>query len=177
MSEYPTSLVSQKQVQVEHRREEQKLFLDAYKQRGTVRLAAQAARIPYGKHHEWLETDPEYEPQWKEALSVIADMAEEEAIRRGIHGVDEPVIRQVTRVDSGGESVTSWETVGFIKRYSDRMLEMVLRALRPEKYRERVDVNARVGLSLEEIMQRGHEQSRRAVGEGDGAANAKGNPS
>jgi hypothetical protein len=74
----------------------------------------------------------------------------------------------VTRTNEVG-SVTTWETVGHIRKFSDRMLELLLKALRPEKYRERVDVNAHVGLSLEEIMQRGHERAQqRRLTEGEG---------
>lgn len=56
-----------------------------------------------------------------------------------------------------------------IREYSDRMLEMLLKAHRPEKYRERHDVTTRTGRSDidREIRQLTEELNDRARRDGD----------
>lgn len=55
-------------------------------------------------------------------------MLEDEARRRAVDGVDEPVFQ-------GGE------LVGHVRRYSDRLLEFLLRGRRPTVYREGASVD------------------------------------
>ena len=79
-----------------------------------------------------------YSPQWRndEALQAAlvladeaaADLMESEAYRRGVSGVDEEV---------------GWykgEPGGMIRRYSDILLIFLLKGIRPEKYRERMEL-------------------------------------
>ena len=67
--------------------------------------------------------DPDFALAWDEAVNIAADALEREAWRRAVEGFEEPVHYR-------------GEVVGYVKKYSDRMLELLLKAHRPEKYRE-----------------------------------------
>jgi hypothetical protein len=64
--------------------------------------------------------------QWDGAIEEACDRLEQEAWRRGVAGVEKPVT-------VAGERE-------MVREYSDRMLEMLFKAHRPEKFRERYDV-------------------------------------
>lgn len=133
----------------------QDAFLEAYKELGTVRAAAERVGIGYRTHARWLATDPDYEERWRtEAKEVVADKIEEEAMRRAVDGVDRPVYQGGTKV-------------GTVREFSDTLMVLLLKALRPEKYRENVHHSGSVGLTLEAAMMRGHEQERRKLPAGE----------
>ena len=60
------------------------------------------------------------------ARALCGDLIEAEIIRRSIEGIDEPVYQ-------GGR------LVGFVRKYSDRLLELAAKAALPEKYREKFE--------------------------------------
>ena len=74
-----------------------------------------------------LEKNKEFAEAWDDALQVGVDTLEEEARRRAYLGVDEPVYYQ-------------GKQCGSIKRYSDTLIIFLLKAHRPEKYKDRRDV-------------------------------------
>lgn len=63
-------------------------------------------------------------------------MLEQEAYRRAVEGVEEPVYQ-------GGE------LVGTVRRYSDKLLEFLLRGRRPQVYRENAGPDAPVTIVLQ----------------------------
>ena len=62
----------------------------------------------------WRREDAEFGKAWDDAYAEGGDAIDEEARRRAVDGWDEPVFR-------GGEQV------GVIRRYSDRLLERLLK--------------------------------------------------
>ncbi len=116
-----------------------KAFLAAFRATGNVRLACEAAEVGRSSHYRWLEADAAYEEAFDLAKEDAADILEAEATRRAVEGVEEP---------------TGWykgEPGGFIRRYSDTLLIFLLKGLRPEVYRERVEVRgllAKLDLNL-----------------------------
>jgi hypothetical protein len=79
-----------------------------------------------------------YSVQWSDDLALqaalqgaeeaAADKLEREAYRRAVHGVEKP---------------TGWyqgEPGGFVREYSDTMAIFLLKGLRPEKYKERLEM-------------------------------------
>jgi hypothetical protein len=66
------------------------------------------------------------EARWDEALEDAADRLEAEAFRRAVRGVDRPVVYR-------------GERVGTVHEFSDALLMFLLKAARPEKYRDRFD--------------------------------------
>lgn len=102
-------------------------FLMAYSDAGTVKAAAEQARVPRSTHQIWLK-DPRYQEAFSLAQELAGDLLEQEAIRRAAHGVPEPVFYR-------------GEVVGAVKKYSDALLTFLLKGNRPEKFRERFDIS------------------------------------
>jgi hypothetical protein len=91
-----------------------------------VAAAAKATAIGRRTHYDWLEHDPEYAARFKDVDADVTEALETEARRRAQFGVEEPVYYQGQRVDT-------------IRRFSDTLLIFLLKARRPEVYRERFD--------------------------------------
>lgn len=74
------------------------------------------------------KNDPEFAEAWLLALEAGNDVLEAEALRRAVDGVDEPVFTQ------------KGELAGHVRKYSDTLLALLLKAHLPEKFRERSEV-------------------------------------
>jgi hypothetical protein len=106
-------------------------FLETLAETGNVTAAAAAAGISRGGAYDHRQIDDAFAAAWREAEEIAADRLESEAWRRAVDGVSEPVISMGKLVrDDNGEPVT-------IQRYSDNLLLSLLRAHRPEKFRDR----------------------------------------
>lgn len=134
-------------------RPRQRAFLAAYADpacAGSITKSASAAKIDRGTHYDWMEFDPTYPARLEAAARRLGDLLEEEAIRRAHTGVLEPVVYHgrfqfhgelVTREDGSKEYVEDPERPLAIRKYSDRLLEKLLSAFKPEKYRERHELS------------------------------------
>lgn len=99
---------------------------DAAKQAEIHRDSAYAARDTKGKEGAALVETELFARQWDSALETAIDALELEARRRAMNGVTEAV---------------GWyqgEPGGTVQRYSDQLMTLLLKAHRPEKYRENV---------------------------------------
>jgi hypothetical protein len=103
-------------------------FLNAFALLGRVPQAAKAAEIDLSLHYKWLKSDPDYALSFKDAQDMAADLLESEAVRRAVQGVDKPVYYKGRQV-------------GTVKEYSDTLLIFTLKGLRPEKYKDRIQVD------------------------------------
>jgi hypothetical protein len=101
-------------------------FLAAYRESGQVRYAAEAAGVCRELHSRWLKKDPAYAAEFERAKEDAADKLEKEAVRRASEGWLEPVYYK-------------GKPVGAVRKFSDVLLIFTLKALRPEKYRERFE--------------------------------------
>lgn len=113
----------------QHARE---VFLAALQQQPNVTLAARAAGLSRQTMYEWRDADEQFAAAWDAALEEALDLAEAEMWRRGVEGWDEPVFGRVAK-DQDGQ-------VGAVRKYSDAMLTLALKAHRPDKYRERQQI-------------------------------------
>ena len=111
----------------------QAAFLAELSERGNVRDACTAAGIPRRTAYDWRAADPEFAGEWDSALDEAADLMEHEAHRRAVDGTEEPVFGSLGHQLGTGE-------VGRITKYSDTLLIFLLKAARPEKYRERQQI-------------------------------------
>ncbi len=105
-------------------RRHQAAFLAAFGETGSITKASEAAGVDRREHYRWLKDDASYAERWAEADEELTTRLEAEAVRRAMEGTPEPVIHQ-------GKVVTT------VDRYSDRLLELLLKARRPARYRER----------------------------------------
>jgi hypothetical protein len=100
--------------------------LAAYARTGNIAAAARAAKCHRSQHYEWLH-DPAYAEAFLAAQEEAVEALELEARRRAEKGVVKPVYYQ-------------GEVCGTVREYSDTLLIFLLKAARPERYRD----NARI---------------------------------
>ena len=110
-------------------------FLAAYRQTASITRAAAAARIDRGMHYRWLANE-NYRKAFEAAQDVAAQILEDEAVRRATEGVLEPVFYQ-------------GEKCGAVRRYSDGLMQFLLRGFRPQKYASRTELTGPNGGPLE----------------------------
>ena len=123
-----------------------KAFIAAYTTTASVQKAAEAAKVHKSRHYRWLEEDPEYAEEFRKAQDEAAQMLEDEAVRRAHDGVEEPVIYQgelcyeredVIDPDTGEVIGSKRENPLVIRKFSDTLLQFLLKAFRPAKYKDR----------------------------------------
>jgi hypothetical protein len=102
-----------------------KAFLSAFKATASITKAAKACGLERTTHYDWLETVAGYKEAFEAAKDEAAQTLEDEAVRRAHEGVLQ------ARYYQG-------KPIGAERIYSDGLMMFLLRALRPEKYRERV---------------------------------------
>ena len=112
------------------------LFLEELARRGIVSDACKAAGVARPTAYGWRDAEPDFAKEWQDALEHAADTMEREAIRRAVEGVDEPVIGRVER-DRDGQVCDANGNPLYIRKYSDSLLNTLLKAHKPDKYRER----------------------------------------
>lgn len=103
--------------------EKQKEFLELFSKSGNCALSARTIGVTRNAIWYLRERDETFDEGYKEAEAIALGLLEEEARRRALEGVDRPVYQQ-------------GNLVGYEKVYSDRMLEILLKAHAPEKYRD-----------------------------------------
>ena len=102
-------------------------FLKVLCVRGNVTLAAKAANIQRVTAYAARARDSDFARKWDEALEEYADLLELRAHNLAVDGLDEPVYHQ-------------GKVVGHVKRYSVPMLQFLMKAARPDVYREKVGI-------------------------------------
>jgi hypothetical protein len=110
-----------------------KAFLTTLAHTGVIAAAAAKAGLPKSTVVNWLKIDPAFAEAYQEALEVAADLLELEALRRATHGVAEAVWHKPKE----GEPYI----VGYNTKYSDSLLIALLKAKKPEQFRERYEVD------------------------------------
>jgi hypothetical protein len=103
-----------------------KRFLDAFARCGVLTYAARAAGISRVTVYAWQEHDPEFAAALREAAIESTEALEREAYRRAHGGVLQSVYQQGQRV-------------GQVRKYSDVLLIFLLKARKPEVYRDVID--------------------------------------
>lgn len=103
-------------------------FLAAYAETATVTHAARAAQVDRVQHYRWLASDDGYRAAFEIAAEEAVEKLEREAMRRAAEGVDEPVFHK-------------GEVVGYVRKYSDTLLIFLLKAARPDKYRDNLHLD------------------------------------
>lgn len=99
-------------------------FLKALTDTGNVSAAARAAKASRSRAYQLKAADPEFAAEWTDALETAIDSLDAEARRRALGGVETPHFQQ-------------GRVAGTVRKYSDALLMFLLRAHRPERYRDR----------------------------------------
>lgn len=93
---------------------------------GFIGKACAAAGYKRTTVTEWRRDNPEFAEQFDDALAAHVESLEAEADRRGKNGIDKPVFYRGVQVAT-------------VKEFSDTLLLARLKALAPDKYRERTE--------------------------------------
>lgn len=94
--------------------------------------AAKAAAIDRTTAYRWRAAEPDFAAQWDEAIETAVDAMEREAHRRAFTGIKKPIVGRVEKDKDG--------IITYVQEYSDGLATLLLKAHRPEKYRERQEV-------------------------------------
>jgi hypothetical protein len=100
-------------------------FLTALSESCNVTASAHAAGLSRQRLYELRRENPDFAVEWDNAVDEAVDKLELEARRRALQGVRKPIYYRGSKVGSTQE-------------YSDLLTIFLLKAHRPEKYRERV---------------------------------------
>lgn len=121
-----------------------KRFLQAFSRCGNITQAAIAADIDRTAHYKWLKRYPDYPDQFREATENANDLMTGEAIKRATIGIEEPVFYQGRRV-------------GSIIRRSDILLMFLLKAYKPEVFRDNHPNDLKADIEIRVTMPKGFE--------------------
>jgi hypothetical protein len=130
------------------------LFLEHLANSGNIFASAKAAKITRSTVYERRDNDPEFKAAMFSAFEDATDLLELEARRRAHDGVDEP------HFGSGGPGLGTVQ-VGVVRKYSDTLMSLLLKAHRPEKFRERYEVkhDGNVSIDIIETVVRTREEA------------------
>jgi hypothetical protein len=105
------------------------VFLRCLTEKGNVSEAAKEANVSRTIVYRHRSNNDRFKKAWDDALAQAADVLEAEAWRRAVEGVEEPV---------------GWyqgKPGGTVTRYSDTLLIFLLKAHKPDKFRENISVS------------------------------------
>ena len=98
-------------------------FLEALRSGWSIRHAAGLTTHAFQRWYELRAEDEEFAESWAQAVEQGTQRIEDEILRRGVEGWEEPVFQK-------------GELVGHIRRHSDQMLQLLHRIRRPALYHE-----------------------------------------
>lgn len=101
-------------------------FLLALEDTANVSKACKRAKLPRRSAYDWRRDDADFAAAWDTAIDRGTDALEDEAVRRATEGTLKPVFYK-------------GEKCGSIREYSDTLLMFMLKARRPEKFKERTE--------------------------------------
>jgi hypothetical protein len=121
---------------------------------GNVSEACRQVNIVRTTAYVTRKKDKDFADLWDEAEETAADAVEAEMWRRGVEGVDRPVVYQGEirpKLNASGEKILGEDGMPVpltIKEFSDPLLIQMAKAKRPEKFNERLQVEGMGGGNL-----------------------------
>ena len=101
----------------------QQAVLEAYEIYGTVVKACEVARVARSEHYRWIR-NKRYAARFREAEEHAIQALETEARRRAMVGIEKPIFYK-------------GQAIAHIHSFSDGLLMFLLKAKRPDIYRDR----------------------------------------
>jgi hypothetical protein len=111
-------------------------FLACLAELGNVSGACALVGLSRSRAYALRGEDPAFAAAWDEAEEIATDALEAEARRRALEGVPRPLVSSGKLVRDDGGAVV------YVREYSDRLLEILLKAHRPGKFRERPEARS-----------------------------------
>jgi len=125
-------------------------FLTVLERTGNVMAAAKAARVNRSTAYDERERNKEFADAWKEAVEAAIEGMELEAHRRAVKGTLKPVFYK-------------GDQCGKIREYSDTLLIFMLKAHKPEKYRDTVEHSGTLAVATLSVAEwKAQAEARRA---------------
>lgn len=115
-------------------------FLLAFVQVGTIRAAAEMCGFTSNCCSDWRARDPSFEARFVQAKRDAADLLEEEARRRAVEGVLDPVFYK-------------GEVCGHVRKYSDGLLIKLLKAYRPERFSDNINIKQESTINMKLVIE------------------------
>lgn len=134
-------------------RPKQKAFLAAYAACGNIAQAARLAKIHRSDHFRWVKQSEKYAQAFTEAQDEAVEQLEAEARRRAFAGIRKPVIYkgELCYRRAYNPATCKVENVGgplVLREYSDVLLIFLLKGMRPEKYRDNVNLSGQMSVDI-----------------------------
>ena len=106
-------------------------------------LSEISVKLKLGCIDKWRKQDKEFDEACAAADSLVADRLEVAAVNRAVDGVQEPVV-------SHGKVVMDPDTGKplMMRRYSDGLLQFLLKGRKRELYGDRREIDATVGVNV-----------------------------
>jgi hypothetical protein len=111
-------------------------FLVEFAKTGMIDKAAVKSGRTRRTIYDWVEKDAAFKASYEESKEHFVELLETEADRRAVKGCEKPVFYM-------------GEVVGRIREYSDTLLIFRLKALAPDKYRERQEITGKDGKPIQ----------------------------
>lgn len=105
----------------------EKAFLASLRRYGIVTAACEAAQIDRKAVYARKDRDAAFAAAWDDALEAAGDRLEFEARRRAERGVLKPIHYK-------------GERIGFMREYSDSLMALMLKAIKPDKYGDKLTI-------------------------------------
>lgn len=106
-------------------------FFKKLAERCNISEACEVSGISRAVVYQHIEkNDPEWTKRFEHAKAEMKDRLDRELFRRGHDGWDEPVFGRVAK-DTDGQ-------IGTVRKYSDPLLILLVKAHMPEKYKDKV---------------------------------------
>lgn len=99
-------------------------FIDKLSETGRPYEASKAIGVPLRALTDWRRFDPAFDDAWSFAWESVAAIAQDEAFRRAVEGVDKDVYYEGV-------------VVGQVKEYSDSLLAKILTAYNPKQFSDK----------------------------------------
>lgn len=110
-------------------------FLQTLEETASVTKACEVSGLPRRTAYNWRGADEQFAKDWDAAVERGTDALEDEAVRRAREGTLRPVFYE-------------GKVCGHVREFSDTLLIFMLKARRPEKYRERSEVKHTGGMTV-----------------------------
>ena len=144
--------------------ERKAIFLAVLEDTASPKAAAAAAGIVRSTAFYHKANDLELRTQWEAAVEVALDSLLEEAYRRAAVGVDEPVIHQ-GRVSTVADPETGDERPLTVRKYSDRLMEVLLKWRYGDQMADRLRVKVdSTGLDAEALLRMSADERKALTG-------------
>ena len=129
-----------------------KSFIETLRQTGNVAEACRRSGFSRKHAYRMRGKNPAFAAAWLEAEEIAADALELEAWRRAVEGVPKPLVSMGKLVlGADGKPIE-------MREYSDHLMITLLKARRPERFRENINVSGTVthelSARLDEAIQR-----------------------